>query len=70
MNVLSGLLSGESSVLVCRGSHSHCPHAALPLCVPAVVGKQGWRESSLLFPRLRVRGSTLTETAHPGRAPR
>ena len=46
MKVLSGLFSGESSVLVCRGSHSHCPHAALPLCVPAVVGKRGWRELS------------------------
>ena len=46
MKVLSGLLSGESFVLVRRGSHSHCPHAALPLCVPAVVGKRGWRELS------------------------
>ena len=69
MKVLSGLLSSESSVsglqrvtfsLPSRGPSSVCARG---------VGKGGWRESSLLFLLLCVRGSTLIETAHPGQAP-
>jgi hypothetical protein len=69
MKVLSGLLSSESSVsglqrvtfsLPSRGPSSVCAHG---------VGKGGCRERSLLFLLLCVRGSTLTETTHPGQAP-